>query len=259
MERVTITQIPEQEPNHEAEMIAKAEAGTGMKPDNLIAGKYKTEEELGKGVLELLKKQHGDLAEYYKTLEKGIGQKQEQPAQEPKQETQLDATEAVSNAGFDINEFANEVIQTGGLSEDSYKKLEAAGFPRTLVDNYIEGQRAIGEKIIRTVYERAGGEQQYNSMINWARTGLTPAEIEAFDSVLDTNDPVKIGLAVDGLRARYESAFGRDPKLIDGKVASEPAGFESWAEVTAAMKDPRYFKDPAYNRMVQQKLARSNL
>ena len=36
-------------------------------------------------------------------------------------------------------------------------------------------------------------------------------------------------------------------------------GFESWAEVTAAMADPRYSKDPAYQEAVKQKLANSEL
>ena len=44
---------------------------------------------------------------------------------------------------------------------------------------------------------------------------------------------------------------------MEGNVGSKSSsnGFESWAQVTEAMRDPRYDKDEAYRRKVEQRLA----
>ena len=36
-------------------------------------------------------------------------------------------------------------------------------------------------------------------------------------------------------------------------------GYASWAEVTRAMSDDRYSKDPAYQALVKEKLSKSDL
>jgi hypothetical protein len=69
-----------------------------------------------------------------------------------------------------------------------------------------------------------------------------------------------VKMAVSGLHARYSTTEGREPKLIGGRA---PKGntdkFESTAQLVAAMSDPRYSNDPAYQRKVQDKLGRSSI
>ena len=49
-------------------------------------------------------------------------------------------------------------------------------------------------------------------------------------------------------------------QFVQGKATPvAEQGYESWAEVTAAMADPSYSKDPAYQEAVKQKLANSEL
>ena len=62
------------------------------------------------------------------------------------------------------------------------------------------------------------------------------------------------------LKAKFEKANGNEPSLVEGKATvTGQGGYKSWAEVTAAMGDDRYQKDPAYQAMVQEKLANSDL
>ncbi|CLP71539.1 Uncharacterised protein [Mycobacterium tuberculosis] len=66
-------------------------------------------------------------------------------------------------------------------------------------------------------------------------------------------------MAILGLKARYDAANGSEPTLLGGNAKASEDVFRSTAELTAAMKDPRYKKDPAYREDVKQKLARSNI
>ena len=47
--------------------------------------------------------------------------------------------------------------------------------------------------------------------------------------------------------------------MIQGETEIIPDAFESIAQVTEAMSDPRYDKDPAYRASVEKKIARSSV
>ena len=95
-------------------------------------------------------------------------------------------------------------------------------------------------------------------MAEWAKANMSPAEIDAYNKATASNDMTVVENAVLGLAYRYQSEVGKDPKLLGGKAAGN-SGFQSVAQLTAAMKDPRYEKDPAYRREVQNRLANSNI
>lgn len=168
---------------------------------------------------------------------------------------QGDAETALASKGLDLNTFSQEFQAGGKLSDESYGKLKDAGISKEVVDAYIAGQAALGEQRNAQGYEVAGGQDQFQKMTAWATTGLTAGEIEAFNAAV-TGSTEQMKLAVAGLRARYESANGREPGLLGGKPASaSPQGYASRAEMTSDMKDPRYGKDPAFRAKVEAKLA----
>jgi len=52
----------------------------------------------------------------------------------------------------------------------------------------------------------------------------------------------------------------KQPELFEGTSDAPPSeAFESVRQVTDAMQDPRYDKDPAYRKKVTDKLARSTV
>lgn len=174
-----------------------------------------------------------------------------------------DAEKELSGKGLDISEFEQEFDATGGLSEESYAKLEQAGLGKAVVDSYIAGRTALLEGFISDVKGLAGGEDGYRAITEWAdKGGLTDAEKDSYNRVMNAGDKELIKLAVSGLVAKYREEEGSTPALVTGKVAArrEPSdAFESTEQVVAAMKDPRYGRDPAYTRAVERKVARSRV
>ena len=110
------------------------------------------------------------------------------------------------------------------------------------------------------LFQMVGGEKAYQSMIKWAGQNLSQEEISMYDSVMGKGDPNAIFFAVQALNSKYSDAVGQDGQMLSGKSAkSEDNSFQSQQELVQAMSDPRYDNDPAYRRMVLNKLANSDV
>lgn len=189
------------------------------------------------------------------------------PAPANDQATAATAKEAqalLNGKGLDVNAFEQEFGEKGELSAESYEKLAAAGFNKEVVDRYIQANTIIMDKLVTDMQAIAGGAEGYAAMSEWARTHLDTREIEAFNKATASGDMEMIRFAVSGLHARYQAAEGKAPDLVRGKAGSSGGGastsvFRSSAEVVSAMRDPRYGKDSAYTREIEQKMARSDV
>lgn len=168
-------------------------------------------------------------------------------------EGEADAAAQLADKGLDLTTFTQEFAQNGSLSDDAYTKLAKAGYSKEVVDNYIEGRIAVQAAKDAVGYEVAGGKDKFQEMGKWAAANMTPAEINAFNAAL-AGSTESMKLAVLGLKTRYEQANGADPKLLGGARGVAEVGYESMAQVTAAMKDPRYKTDPAYRKAVERKI-----
>jgi hypothetical protein len=204
-----------------------------------------------------------DLAKAYAELEAKQSGKQQEP-QEPQAKTQApteqQAQDELKSKEPEPGRFTREFNEKGALSQESYDKLLAAGFDKALVDSYIEGQRAVGAQYESQVFQEAGGQESYTEMVTWAKTNLTPAEQDAYNAAVSSGNVAQAKLAVAGLKARFRADNGNEPALIGGRNSAAQADvFESTEQMTEAMRDPRYRKDPAYRAAVQAKLARSNI
>ena len=177
------------------------------------------------------------------------------------QDTELsEGAEGALVSQEDVQNYNEQLLQSGDLTDESYADLESRGLPRDLVQAYVEGQKALMNAHRASVLDSVGGEDAYAAMTQWADKNLSDAEIEAYDNAMASGDQNAIMMNIQGLHARYQQAEGR-PNLIKGEVGAANAsqGFRSWAEVTTAMKDNRYRNDPAYQEEVKQRLAVSNL
>ena len=113
---------------------------------------------------------------------------------------------------------------------------------------------------IQVLKNLVGGDEAYSEMIQWASENMTEQEQQAYDYVMDLNDPWAAFFAVKALQNSYNNANGFEGELLTGKSPSTPADvYRSQAEVIQAMSDPRYDSDPAYRNDVFEKLDRSNL
>ena len=172
---------------------------------------------------------------------------------------------------FAINKYYQE--NNGTISEEHYKELESTGLTRNVIDSYLaglkpkEGTEQVAADPSFPEYEDivgiAGGEDKYMEMLQWMDGNISKEELQEFDKIVDAekrNIP-KVTLAVQEMFTRYKNAMGVEPRLISGRTSSSPNTrvFRSNAEVVAAMRDPRYKTDIAFQHEVQRRLAESNV
>lgn len=207
-----------------------------------------------------------DLASAYAELEKklgaapkpegepkpdGEGKPNEQPKPDEQKPTETDKA---------FEPFFKEFSETGKLSDESYAALAKQGISKAMVDAYARGVQAEQQAAEAQVFEAVGGKEKYSEIVAWAAKNLKPAEINAFNSTLETGTPEQIALAAQGLQTRYQAANGRPGSRIRGNPSgSAVQPFRSTAEVTQAMSDPRYKTDQAYRDEVAERLRGSTV
>ena len=227
--------------------------------EQLLAGKYKNAEELEAAYLSLQKKLGQEEEVDYEESDEGYAEEEESDEEIP------DASPAVSL----INEASEEYYANDGeLSEETISRFSEMS-SQDLVNAYLEIQAnnpqaqqsaEMSEAQVNSVQNAAGGEANYNRVIEWAASNLPDAQINAFDSVVDSGNPAAIGIAFQGLQRQYEESNGYEGRMLQGKPASSSGSiFRSQAELVAAMGDPRYDTDPAYRADVVEKLNNSDL
>lgn len=226
----------------------------------LYAGKYKSVEDLENG---------------YKNLEKKLGQKQpenivkdseKQAPDNNYQDTSFDNVQNIAKeAGLDWEKLETEFYDNGGqINANTKKELISKGIPEEFIDQACAGLKAQADKEINMIAEVCGGRDEYNVTMEWAAMNLSEEEKDAIQKDLRNKPTITTGKAIISyLHNKRLEAEGITPKYLSGN-ASSVAGdyFESQAQVTAAMSDPRYKSgtkefDPAYVKQVADKLARS--
>lgn len=158
-----------------------------------------------------------------------------------------------------LSELTQEYQQQGTLSEERYQQLEKLGISKPFVDTYIKGVQSQANEAVQKAYAAVGGKETFEQMQQWATHNLSKEQILAFNEIVTTSPNMDAAiLAIKGLYADYRQA--QEPSLLQGKGSGHDTSvFESLAQVTEAIKDPRYEKDPAYRQAVTSKLARSRI
>jgi len=219
--------------------------------EGLLAGKYKSAQDLEQAYLELQKK-----------LGSSDTEEQEEVAEEQPEE------EVDENIAF-FQSINDEFNENGQLSEESVQQLTSMS-SEDLVDLYFRYQdqleptqavegRELSDQEVSQVFDSVGGQQQYQQLTAWAGENLDADTIEAFDNVIESGNIAAINLALQGLQVQYNDAVGYENDMIQGKPAQTSNGFRSQAEVVRAMSDPRYDRDPAYRQEVVDKLMNSDI
>ena len=245
------------------------------KQEKMLAGKYKSPEELESAYLELQKK---------------LGESPTEEA-EPESESEYELYTDDGNVNYETanelygdqlgNLFKNNNIdpfamskhfeENGGkLNDEMYGQLEKAGLSKSVVDNYLDGVRnevgynpdpaepVLSEADVNELKGLAGGEEGYKNLMEWAGKNLGQDAAEDYDAVLATGNKSAVKFAITALLGKYEDSMGRDSKIVTGKESSTE-NYRSMAEVVRDMNKPEYRTDEAYRDDVLRKLAQSNL
>ena len=228
--------------------------------EQLLAGKYRSTEDLQAAYLSLQKKLGQEEEIDYESTDEGYEEEEES---DEEVSPYAPATSLINEASEEY--YAND----GTLSEETIERFSEMS-SQDLVNAYLEiqannpqaPQQAIemSDAQVNSVMNAAGGEANYNSIIEWAASNLDNRSIDAFDAVVDSGNPAAINIAFAGLQARYNDANGYEGRMLQGKAASSSGDvFRSQAELVAAMGAPRYDTDPAYRADVIEKLDASDL
>ena len=223
--------------------------------EGLLAGKYKSAEELERA---------------YKELEAKLGDQPETAETEP--EAEPEALALSDNASLITSASDEYYANDGKLSPETLQKFQGMS-SQDLVNAYLEVTKSpdwqaqppaqvedVTESQINEVKNFAGGDQVYTNMVQWAGANLDPKSIQAFDNIISSGSIDAIKLAVTGLKSQYDAANGVEGTMVTGKTAPDRGDvFRSQAELVAAMSDRRYDNDPAYRQDVIEKLDRSDL
>ena len=229
--------------------------------EQLLAGKYKNAE---------------DLEAAYLSLQQKLGKQEEETDYEEGEEgyrEEEETDEEVSDyapAINLINEASDEYYANdGALSEETisrFTEMSSQDLVSAYMEMYETGQinqaqaAEMSDAQVNSVMNAAGGESNYNQIVEWAASNLSDRQIDAFDSVVDSGNPAAIGIAFQGLQSAYNEANGYEGRMLQGRAPSSAGEtFRSQAELVAAMGDPRYDNDPAYRADVVDKLNNSDL
>ncbi len=203
----------------------------------LILGKFKSQE---------------DLIKAYSELEKAQSSRQEKPSNEQEEESvsEVNVSSAIQNA-------SDAFYENGELSEDNFRALEQSGIPREFVEAYVRGQEATMEAEVSSITNSIGGQENYDAMVQWASASLPEAEVDSYDDIVSTGTTEAAKMAVKGMYARYLSENGGSSMNIAKGSTSGAAiqPFNSNAQVVEAINDRRYEIDPAYRAEVEKRIS----
>lgn len=233
------TTIVPSEPDTQPETVAN------QRPE-WLPEKFKSAEELSKAYSELEKK--------FST------QKSEEPKGEEAKELAI-PKEEVKEGEFSLDKYSEEFVENGVLSTKSYDELAGKGLSREIVDGYIAGQKSIADKHTAEIQGVVGGSKEYGELIDWAGKNLSEAEQKSFNDLTAVGTTDQIKLAVQGLMVKAGvTGKPQQQEMFQGDVNNTSVEqFNSVAQVTDAMNDPRYEKDPIYRKEVERKLSNSSV
>jgi hypothetical protein len=271
---ITITEqsTPALSPENE-QMLQALQQGNEQEEEQgeqqLLAGKYKSVEELEKAYQEAQRKLSQGSTSEADEAEEVEDQAEEAPQSGDAKEIYGEFIGSrLEESGIDFSDMNTRWQQSGELTGEDYDQLEEAGFNRDMVDAYLSGLQykaaqdtALTVREINSIKTEYGGEKGYAEMLQWAAENLSKEEITGFNEIVTGNSSMSaVRMAISGLHAKYAGTAGREPKLLGGRAPKGDVDkFESTAQLVAAMNDPRYHQDSAYRRKIEAKLSRSSI
>ena len=153
-----------------------------------------------------------------------------------------------------------EINETGNISPATREALtKNFGVPNEIVDGYITGIQHRQKAAAQAAADVIGGSEKLNAVLQWASTALPDAERATINEALKSPGWQTIIL---GLKARYDASNPTKDEPTRPTGSSRPAPvsepFSSSAEITAAIRDPRYNRDVAYTRTVQERIYKTS-
>ena len=187
----------------------------------------------------------------------------EQKLGSPPQETTPEVTTPTEQDSFDLGKYEDEYSSNDGiLKEESYTELQSKfGLNKNEVDKYIQFRKDEADTFNNEIFQMAGGEESYQSLMTWAGTNLSAEEVTQTNTLLETGGKDEVRVGVMKLVNKYRESVGAEPsRSFSGNTSNMDTGtkpFASLQEAVEARKDKRFMLDPAYRQQWEQRVGAS--
>lgn len=188
----------------------------------------------------------------------------EAPAEQTPEQAAEDAQKTAESLGLDYGKLYQEFTEKGELGEQSVKAIKDAlpGLPDEVLATYLSGLKALQAQAEQAAFQLVGGQEQYQTLVQWGAENLSEGEIAEYNAALDRGgDAAKF--AIQGLHARMQgkSTAPRpsEPSLVHQgqRTAGEPLIKSRREFVDKYIRDPRWEKDAAFRANAEELLNRS--
>lgn len=164
--------------------------------------------------------------------------------------------EAPSPTQDEWGKWGTEIDTTGDITPQSREDIKKRfNIPDEIIDGYVHGVAARHKQHAQIASEIVGGSEELTGIIQWAQENLDDNERQAVNSGLSNIGWQNVLL---GLKARRTQANAHsEPKTkvqTSSGISNGIKPFASPAEMTAAMRDPRYKNDPDFQENVYARL-----
>lgn len=240
-------------------------------PENkLLAGKFKSTEDLEKAYLE---------------AQKLISQRGQKVA-EPETSAALTREQAAEHYGDFIATAADEegidlgawdaAVRQGQDTKALRDKLAAkTGIPVQLIEQYEQAYRpqpsaaepqaeGLSDADVTELKALVGGDQEFQRLSQWAMSNMGADELADYNAAVDSGNKAAVRLALRAMQVR--AAAGQEsgePELLGGGKPTKAEVFESQQQAIEAMRKTNgkgqrlYNIDPKYKAWYEKTLARS--
>lgn len=174
-------------------------------------------------------------------------------------EAEKDLKSDLSSKGIDWDALTKEYDEKGELSKETLDALDKAGYPKSVVDNYISGLEALSEKFVNEVKGFAGGDKGYNEVISYLQKQPDSVKKD-FNDVIESGNLGAIKLVIKGIQSEMKATYGTsNPTMMRGQASrATQVGFATQDDMVKAMSDPRYGVDKKYTDEVYAKVAKTS-
>ena len=153
--------------------------------------------------------------------------------------------------------------EDGKIPDELQAKLKAAKIPDEVVQSHIDGTKARVKLMALEAANLVGGNDQLQSILTWAAENISESERASINQQLKMPGWQNTLLGIQARMAKQQAIAGQttasptkplyEPTVTSGGGGLQP--FSSLGDMQAAMRDPRYNKDPHYTQEVMQRVA----
>lgn len=162
----------------------------------------------------------------------------------------------IEKAGLNEDALLSEITANGKLSDEQVAALKSVGIPESIIESHVEGVKARLDGVRDSMVAHLGGAEAYNQMVNWGNENLSDEGRDAVNTLF-TQGNWKSALTIIQNEYTQNARGARQGTLLagDGSVTGDTTIYESKAQQSADINNPKYRTDPAFRAQVARRIA----